>query len=70
MTSDDAAVHAIGCVSMVEARSTDAHAGHDADFAAVLERHRRTVARLDILVAAGGVLPRPVVWNRIVQSLD
>lgn len=70
MNSDDAAVHAIGCLSADEARSADERAGRDADFARILDGHRSTVARFDILVAAGGPLPRPGVWDRILQSLD
>ena len=70
MTSDDAAVHAIGCVGIDEARSTEELAQRDADFASVVARHRSTVARLDILVAGGGPMPGSAVWERIVQSLD
>ena len=70
MTLDDAAVQAIGCVPTEEALAIDFRAAQEPEFAAILERHRQAVARLDILMATSSPLPRPEVWERIAQSLD
>ena len=70
MTPDDAAVHAIGCVTTREAVAVESHAVLDPEFATIVDRHRRTVAGLDILMAVSAPLARPDVWERIAQSID
>jgi anti-sigma-K factor RskA len=70
MTPDDAAVHAIGCVTTGEAVGIEAQAVLDPDLASIIDRHRETVAGLDVLMAASAPLPRPEVWDRIAQSVD
>lgn len=70
MTHDDAAVHAIGCVTTGEAVAIEARAALDPEFASMLDSHRRTVAQLDILMATSVTAPRREVWEKIVQSID
>jgi hypothetical protein len=68
--ADLLATRAVRATDGDESVEVDVTAAHEPAVAAVLQRYRRVVARLDRIRVAEGLAPGDEVWFRILDRLD